>query len=83
MTALIDELRIIGTRFNASPAQVATAWAISKGVLPIIGVTKVRQVEEAAAATRIVLTAEEVGRLEKLGNETGVQTLREWEKEMS
>lgn len=82
LTALIDELKIIGTRFDASPAQAATAWAIAKGTLPIIGVTKVRQVEEAAKAAQIVLTADEISRLERLGDETGVHTLREWEKEM-
>lgn len=82
LTALIDELRIIGTRFNASSAQIATAWAIAKGTLPIIGVTKVKQVEEAADAAQIELTKEEVSRLEKLGDETDVHTLREWEKEM-
>ena len=48
----------------------------------IIGVTKTRQVEEAADAAQICLTEEEVGRLEKLGDKTGVHTLREWEKEM-
>lgn len=63
-------------------AQVATAWAIAKGTLPIIGVTKVRQVEEAAKAAQIELTADEISRLERLGDETGVHTLREWEKEM-
>ena len=73
---------MIGTRFHTSPAQVAIAWAISKGTLPIIGVTKVKQVEEAAQAAQITLTAEEIRRLEKLGDETGVHTLREWEKEM-
>ena len=31
LTALIDELKLIGTCFDASPAQVATAWAIAKG----------------------------------------------------
>ena len=82
LTVLIDELKIIGTRFDASPAQVATAWAIAKGTLPIIGVTKVNQVEEAAKAAQICLTEEEALRLEKLGDETGVHTLREWEKEM-
>ena len=82
LAALIDELKIIGTRFDASPAQVATAWAIAKGTLPIIGVTKVNQVEEAAKAARIELTADEIIRLERLGDETGVHTLREWEKEM-
>lgn len=83
LEALIHELRSIGENHRASPAQVATAWAIAKGTLPIIGVTKVRQVEEAAAAARIELTAEEISRLEKLGDETGVDTLREWEKEMA
>lgn len=82
LTALINELEIIGTRFCASPAQVAAAWAIAKGTLPIIGVTKVSQVEEALAASQIKLTAEEISRLEKLGDETGVHTLREWEEEM-
>lgn len=82
LTALIDELKIIGTRFDASPAQVATAWAIAKGTLPIIGVTKVHQVEETVKATQIELTADEISRLERLGDETGVHTLREWEKEM-
>lgn len=79
---LVAELKKIGEKYNASPAQIATAWAIAKGTLPIIGVTKVKQVEEAAAATQITLSLEEVSRLEKLGDETGVQTLREWEKEM-
>ena len=82
LEALIQELHSIGAVHQASPAQVATAWGIAKGTLPIIGVTKVRQVEEAAAAAQLVLSDEEVSRLEKLGDESGVDTLREWEKEM-
>lgn len=79
---LVTELKKIGEKYAASPAQIATAWAIAKGTLPIIGVTKVKQVEEAAATTQIVLPPEEVSYLEKFGDETGVHTLREWEKEM-
>lgn len=79
---LVAELKKIGEKYNASPAQIATAWAIAKGTLPIIGVTKVKQVEEAAASARITLTPEEIDRLEKLGDETSVHTLREWEKDM-
>ncbi len=82
LAALIHELEIVGTRFDASPAQVATAWAIAKGTIPIIGVTKVHQVEEAAKAAQIKLTAEEISRLERMGDATGVHTLRKWEKEM-
>lgn len=82
LTPLINELKSIGTRYNASPAQVATAWAIAKGTLPIIGVTKVKQVEEADAAAQIKLSTEEISHLEKLGDETGIHTLRQWENEM-
>lgn len=67
---------------SAAPSQIATAWAIAKGTLPIIGVTKVKQVEEAAAAAQIQLSQDEIAHLEKLGDATGVHTLREWEQEM-
>jgi aryl-alcohol dehydrogenase-like predicted oxidoreductase len=83
LETLIQELRSIGAAHQVSPAQVATAWSIAKGTLPIIGVTKVRQVEEAAVAAQIILSDDEVSRLEKLGDEAGVDTLREWEKEMA
>jgi len=79
---LIEKLRQIGRKYNASPAQVATAWAIAKGTLPIIGVTKVGQVEDAAKTAEITLSAEEVSALEDLGDAANVNTLREWEKQM-
>ena len=79
---LIASLREVGARHSAAPAQIATAWAIAKGTLPIIGVTKVKQVEEAAAAAQIQLSMDEISRLEELGDATGVHTLREWEQEM-
>lgn len=44
---------------------------------------KACQAEEAYAAAQIELDAEEVRRLETLGDETGVHTLRKWEKEMN
>lgn len=75
-------LKEIGEKYDASPAQIATAWAIAKGTLPIIGVTKVHQVEEAAQTSKIKLTNDEVAYLEKLANEANVHTLREWEKDM-
>ncbi len=79
---LTEEMKLIGSQHNASPAQIAIAWAIAKGTIPIIGVTKVKQVEEAAEAAQIRLSDEEVSILEKKSDETGIHTLREWEKEM-
>ena len=79
---LIAEMRHIGERHSASPAQIAIAWARSKGTLPIIGVTKVSQAEEAAKTAEIVLADEEISAVEELAERTGVSTLRGWEREM-
>lgn len=79
---LTAEMAKIGEAHGLSVAQVGTAWAISKGVLPIIGVTKVRHVEDAAKAASVTLDAEEISRLEELADKANVSTIREWEKKM-
>ncbi len=79
---LTAEMAKIGEAHGLSVAQVGTAWAISKGVLPIIGVTKVRHVEDAAKTAGVTLTAEEISRLEELADKANVSTIREWEKKM-
>ena len=71
-----------GKRRNASVAQIAIAWAIAKHTLPIIGVTKVAQVQDAVAASKIVLTSQEMEALEILAISTGVNTKGAWEKPM-
>lgn len=79
---LIGGMREIGERHNAAPAQIAAAWAIAKGTLPIIGITKVKQAEEAARTANIKLSAEEMTELERLAEKSNVKTLRGWEREM-
>lgn len=75
-------MREIGERHNAAPAQIAAAWAIAKGTLPIIGITKVKQAEETARTANIALSAEEMTELERLAEKSNVKTLRGWEREM-
>lgn len=82
LEGLIKKLRELGDKYQVSPAQIAVAWAIYKGTLPIIGVTKVKQVEEVLQAAAIQLTDEEVELLEEYGDKTNTHTLREWEKDM-
>lgn len=79
---LIGGMREIGERHNAAPAQIAAAWAIAKGTLPIIGITKVKQAEETARTANIALSAEEMTELERLAEKSNVKTLRGWEREM-
>ena len=79
LTAAMKEM---GDQKNASVAQIAIAWAIAKGTLPIIGVTKVDHVTDASRAAEIQLSADEMVTLEELAKATGVDTRGAWEKPM-
>lgn len=79
---LINVMKEIGSNKNASVSQIAMAWAIAKGALPLIGVTKPKYVEEAVQATTIQLSTEEVAKLEELATKAGVDTKGAWETPM-
>lgn len=79
---LVDTMKKIAEHYNASVAEIATAWAIAKGTLPIIGVSKVKHVEDAKKAAMIKLSEEEVQQMEELATRIGISTIREWEKPM-
>jgi aryl-alcohol dehydrogenase-like predicted oxidoreductase len=79
---LTDVMKEIGDSKNASVAQVAIAWAIAKSTLPIIGVTKTSQIEDALNATKIILTDQEIEKIEALAANAGVDTQGAWEKSM-
>ena len=63
---VVDAVVAIAAEKGVSPAQIALAWLLHKpGVTaPIIGATKMYQLEEAAAAVEISLTDEEIARIE-------------------
>ena len=75
-------LKEIADKHGVTTAQVPVAWAIAKGTLPIIGVTKVYQVEDAAKAAALELTADEVTAMEELAAGLSLNVIRYWEKEM-
>ncbi len=75
-------MKEIADRHGGSVAQLLVAWAIAKGTLPIIGVTKVSQVEDAVKAAVLELSAEEMQAMEKLGSQAELNAIRFWEKEM-
>jgi len=63
--AVVAALTKVAQAKNISNAQAAYAWLLHKGVTaPIVGASKLEQLEQAAAATEINLTAEEIGALE-------------------
>ena len=79
---LTEVLKEVGKAHEISPSQTAIAWAITKNTLPIVGVTKVHHVEDAAKAASVTLTTEEILLMEKTADECGISTIRYWEKKM-
>ncbi|MYS07150.1 aldo/keto reductase [Streptomyces sp. SID6041] len=70
--ALLDPVRKIAATHGATPAQIALAWVQQRAavhgltVVPIPGTRKRSRLLENAAATRIVLTADELAELEPI-----------------
>ncbi|MFH0873027.1 MAG: aldo/keto reductase [bacterium] len=65
---IVDRVLDLAQRRGVSPAQIALAWLLRQpGVTaPIIGATKMPQLEEAVAAVEVALTDEECRFLEEL-----------------
>ncbi len=63
---VIDAVEEVARSRGISMAKVALAWLLSKDAVtgPIIGATKASHVEDAVAAIDVVLTSEEIERLE-------------------
>ena len=76
------ELKKLAEKYGVGAAQIPVAWAIAKGTLPIIGVTKEAQVLDAVKAAGIALSAEDAAALEKTADSLGLNVVRFWEKEM-
>lgn len=61
---LADEVKAIAEELNVSPAQIALAWVISKGVSAIPGTRKIERLDENWASQNINLSKEYIERLE-------------------
>lgn len=79
---LIGEMKKIGEKNNLSVAQVGTVWAINKGTLPIVGVTKIHHVTDLEKILDVKLSDDEIKILENFADKANVSTVREWEKKM-
>jgi aryl-alcohol dehydrogenase-like predicted oxidoreductase len=65
---IADEVRAIAAESGATPAQVALAWLLTRGddIAPIPGTKRVERVEENVAADDLVLTADQIAKLDNL-----------------
>ena len=66
--AIAERVVAIADKYGKTPAQIAVAWLLGKPgvVCPVVGVSKVKQLDDLVAATRIKLEPEDVSYLEEL-----------------
>jgi aryl-alcohol dehydrogenase-like predicted oxidoreductase len=65
--ALVDLLKRIGERKNATPAQIALAWLLAQKpwIVPIPGTTKLGRLEENLKAADVELSGDDLNEIEK------------------
>lgn len=63
---IVETVQVLAKERDATPAQIAIAWLLHKGVTsPIVGATKEEHIEEAVRALDIRLTSDDTRRLEE------------------
>lgn len=71
---IVDRLKEVAGRLGFSSAQVGLAWMLHKPYItaPIIGATKLYQLDDALAALEIKLTSEDISYIEELYKPRGI-----------
>ncbi len=73
---LVNAIKNLADKRSITASQLAIAWIISKGIVPIPGTKRVKYVEQNIAAATVALSQEEINRLESivpLGTSTGAR----------
>jgi aryl-alcohol dehydrogenase-like predicted oxidoreductase len=73
--ALVEVVKAVAARHEATPAQVALAWLLAQGehVVPIPGTKRRSRLEENAAAAALTLTAADLAELDALPAPVGAR----------
>jgi len=76
--ALVDLLRSIGERKNATPAQLALAWLLAQKpwIVPIPGTTKLNRLDENIGAVSVELTSDDLREIDSAASKIEVQGAR-------
>jgi len=71
----VDEVQAVAAEAGATPARIAPAWRRAQGddIAPIPGTKRVARVEENTAADHVVLTTQQIERLNKLTPAAGAR----------
>ncbi|HMH31963.1 MAG TPA: aldo/keto reductase [Puia sp.] len=76
--SLVELLQQVAREKNATPAQIALAWLLAQKpwIVPIPGTTKLNRLKENMGAADLVLTAEDIRKINRAAEEIQVQGAR-------
>ena len=76
--ALVDLLRSIAERKQATPAQIALAWLLARKpwIVPIPGTRKRERLDENIGAAAVALTADDLGEIDRAASAIAIQGAR-------
>lgn len=63
---IVEAIRLIAKEKGIKPSQLALAWTIAQGGVPIPGTRRIKYLEENAAAADIILSKEELAKLDEV-----------------
>ena len=76
---LLSMMRDLAEKYEIDRSQIPILWAITKGAIPIVGITKPSYAEKLAAALTVSLSPEEVEVLTAEAKKTGIRQQGAWE----
>lgn len=80
---VVDKIKEIAIEKNCTPSQLSIAWTIAKGALPIPGTKRIQYLEENAAAADILLTKEDLERIDQVSPKNVVHGTRYMKEQMT
>ncbi|KAI0654896.1 Aldo/keto reductase [Cubamyces menziesii] len=65
---VVDSIKVIAEKYNATPAQVCLAWLLAQGddIIPIPGTTRVANLKENLGALNLKLAPEDIAEIRKI-----------------
>ncbi|MBM7542389.1 aldo/keto reductase [Amphibacillus cookii] len=80
---VVDKIKEIAVEKNCTPSQLAIAWTIANGALPIPGTKRIKYLEENAAAADILLMKEDLERIDQVSPKNVVHGKRYMNEQMT
>ena len=76
---LLSTMEDMAEKYNIDKSQIPILWAIAKGAIPIVGITKPTYAQKLSNALKVSLSDNEIDRLTEEARKTGIRQQGSWE----